>query len=193
MTSTQTLQHELPRTYFRKSVCFVKCQPLSSAIVYQLFTAHFGALRRNSLNQLCLSARHHVNGTLQQQIPLRQHKNHLTACITARLCQPLLGHGIWRNKQLIITRQNAFLSAFLSVWGMTFSTVWREGGAIRINYRLLPLSKKSRWWLWQRCVWFSPDVFFTHTHTSSAPRTGTGGYSYCRLLGRHVLDVNETE
>lgn len=98
-------------------------------------------LYRNNLNQFCLSARHPANETLQRQIPPPATQNHLKACITANLCQPLLGHGIWRNKLLIITCENAFLSAFLSVWGLTFRVAWREGVAIRINYSLLPLSK----------------------------------------------------
>lgn len=120
-TQTQTLQRGPPLIYFSKFVCFMKCQLLSSAIVYQflwLILLLSGLLScRNSLNQFCLSAWHPANVTLQQQIPPPATQNHLTACITAKLCQPLLGHGIWRNKQLIITCENAFLSAFLSVWG----------------------------------------------------------------------------
>lgn len=157
------------------------------------FMSHFAALlNRNHLNQFCSSAQHPLNETLQQQIPPRATQNHLTACITVKLCKPLLRHGIWRNKQLIITCENAFLSAFLSVRRMTFRAVWKEGGAIRLNYRLLPLSVKSCWWLWHGGVIPPPSLI--HTHTVSYKMTpSTKGYNYHCMLGRQVLDVNETE
>lgn len=142
---------------------FFKCQLLPPTIVYQfvrLILVLFA--ETTSINSVC-QPRDLANETLQQQIPPPATQSRLTACITAKLCRPLLGHGIWRNTQLIITCENVFRSAFLSVWRMTFTAVWRWGGGHHRN-KLEGRCPCQRWSAGggDRSVW---DLAQTHTHT----------------------------
>lgn len=99
-----------------------------SAVALVLFFIFCGFPGSKHLNQSCLSVWRPVNETS----PLRQqHKGPWQASITLWLCQPLLKLGIWRYKQLIISRENAFACGFfISVRDVTFRVAQTDVRAV---------------------------------------------------------------
>lgn len=180
--------------YFSEFVCFVTCQLLSPAIVYQflwliLVLSGF-LLHRNNLNQFCLSARHPANETLQPQIPLQQHKA-TWQFVLRRKCASHFSDMAFEGISSWLSLVKMLFFQLSYQWGGWPSGLCAgKGGAIRINYRLLPLSKKSCWWLWQGCVILSHSLSHIHTHFLTH---STEGYNYYSMSRRHVLDVNRTK
>lgn len=105
----------------RLCVCFVKCQPLSPAIVYpftcfiSVFSLPELLLCPNNLNRFCLSAQ---IVTLKQQIPLEQQKTTWRPVLQRNCCsdfstETFEGISSW----LSLVKMLFFFSAFLSVRG----------------------------------------------------------------------------
>lgn len=115
-----------------------------SAVALVLFFIFCGFPGSKHLKQSCLSVWRPVNETF----PLfQQHKGPWQAPITLWLCQLLLKLGIWKYKQLIISREHAFACGFfISVGDVTFRVVQTEVRAVTKSYHL-PSSKPSGWWL----------------------------------------------
>lgn len=103
-----------------------------------------------------------LNESSPRQIPPREHKNHLTACITAKLWR--LSHlsnvafeGISSWLSLVIL---CYFFSFCEKDALQGVGQGLAQGAASVNYRPLPLSKKTCCWLW--CGLCAIPVFHKH-------------------------------
>lgn len=153
--------------YLSKRVCFMKCQLIFSSIAHHVFVI---PILINFSTELLLKLKQpqsilfvSMTSKARNSKSTGTQQKSITARIILRLFQHILGHGIWKNKLLIIACENGILSAFLSMWRMTFRAEQKKEGAIRINCRLRSLSSKSRGW--QGGGGNATDSL-SHTHTT---------------------------